>query len=62
MEKIFEEIFEEVMQELRITEWYILFDSDEFEIVEQRISDKLEYDCWECEEFVNWYKDMSEDL
>ena len=60
--KMFDEVFESVMDELQINEWYVLFDSDNFEIVEQRISECLGYDCWECDEFVGWYHEMAEDL
>lgn len=62
MMKIFEDVFEKVMEELSITSWYVLFDSDEFEIVEKRISECLGYDCWECKEFIQWQHEMAEDL
>ena len=59
---MFEQIFEEIMEMLGIEAWYELFDSDDFEIVEERISAALGYDCWESEEFVIWYREMAEDL
>jgi hypothetical protein len=59
---MFEQIFEEVMQMISVNAWYELFDSDDFEIVEERISAELGYDCWEDEEFVVWYREMAEDL
>ena len=62
LELMFDRIFEEVMHELGINAWYILFDSDAFELVEERISNQLGYDCWECAEFIFWHRDMAEDL
>lgn len=59
---MFEEVFEKVMDELNISNWWELFDSDSFSIVEERISHILGYDCWDCREFVNWYNDMCMDL
>ena len=62
MYEMFDAIFEEVMEMLGITAWYELFDADEFEIVEERITTELGYDCWECEEFIAWNREMAEDL
>ena len=59
---MFEQIFEEVMEQFGIKAWYELFDADEFEIVEERISIELGCDCWEDEKFVIWYREMAEDL
>ena len=59
---MFEQIFEEVMEMLGLEAWYELFDSDDFEIVEERISEALGYDCWEDEEFIAWHREMAEDL
>ena len=59
---MFERIFEEVMEEMGMTAWYDLLDSEDFEIVELRISTELGYDCWTSEEFVSWYRDMCADL
>ena len=59
---MFEQIFEEVMEIIGVNAWYELFDSDDFEIVEERISIKLGYDCWENEEFIAWHREMAEDL
>lgn len=59
---MFEQIFEEIMKMIGVNAWYELFDADEFEIVEERISAELGYDCWENEEFVAWYREMAEDL
>lgn len=59
---MFEQIFEEVMEMLGLEAWYELFDSDDFEIVEEHISESLGYDCWEDEEFLTWYREMAEEL
>ena len=47
---------------LGITAWYELYDAEEFELVEERITEALGYDCWECEEFIAWNREMAEDL
>jgi len=62
MYEMFEEVFAEVMEELGLSEWYELFDSDEFAMVEERITERLGYDCYECEEFCDWERTMGEDL
>lgn len=62
MYEMFEEIFAEVMREVGASAWYELFDSDGFVMVEDRVSEKLGYDCYECEEFCKWACEMSEDL
>ena len=59
---MFEQIFEEVMEMLGLEAWYELFDSDDFEIVEERISAALGYDCWKDEEFIAWHREMAEEL
>ena len=59
---MFEQIFEEVMEMHGLEAWYELFDSDDFEIVEKRISAALGYDCWEDEEFIAWHREMAEEL
>ena len=59
---MFEQIFEEVMEMLGLEAWYELFDSNDFEIVEEHISAALGYDCWENEEFIAWYREMAEEL
>jgi hypothetical protein len=53
MVRNFEEIFEEVMIENEIEEWYELFDSDDFEIVEERIVKELGKEILKSEEYNN---------
>ena len=58
----FEEIFTKVMLKKGINKWYELFDSEDFEEVEERISELLGYNCWECNDFRNWHHEMAMDL
>ena len=62
MFELFDEIFGEVMGELGLSAWYELFDSEDFEIVRERISERLGYNCDECTDFVVWSTEMAEDL
>lgn len=62
MEEMFEEVFAEVMQELGLEAWYELYDSEDFDLVCHRISERLGYDCWESSEFIMWQCTMGEDL
>lgn len=57
-----DEIFCEVGAEYGITTWWELFDGDEFEEVERRITEELGFDCWEDETFVAWYSEMADEL
>ncbi len=60
---IFESIFESVMDELNISAWYELFDSDRFEIVEERIRECFGVeDEFEIDEYDDWYNTMVMDL
>lgn len=60
---IFESIFEQVMDEMGITEWYVLFDSSNFEIVEGRIRERFGVeDEFEIDEYDDWYNTMCMDL
>lgn len=61
MEKMFDEIFEDVMKMLGLKKWYHLFDTDNFKIVEERITMALGHNCWEDDEFVAWHKIMATD-
>lgn len=58
----FDEIFEMVMDEKSINTWYDLYDSEDFEEVEKRISDMLGYDCWDNKEFCDWQHEMAMEL
>lgn len=62
MVRNFEEIFEEVIIENEIEEWYELFDSDDFEIVEERIVKELGKEILKSEEYNNWIEIMALDL
>ena len=55
---IFEEIFEAVMNELAICNWWELFDSGDFEVVEERICDRFGV----TEGFIEWNNEMCDEL
>lgn len=60
---IFEEIFEAVMNELAICDWWELFDSEDFEVVEERICDRFGVtDPAEVEGFIEWNNMMCDEL
>ena len=60
---IFENIFWAVADELSITSWWELFDSDNFDMVETRIAKTFNVtDVTEIEGFLDWYNEMAEDL
>ena len=59
---MFNKIFQEVAKETGCSYWWQLADSDDFDEVEKRISEKLGYDCHKCPEFKEWYADMVDDL
>ena len=60
---IFEEIFEAVMNELAICNWWELFDSGDFEVVEERICDRFGVtDPTEVEGFIEWNNEMCDEL
>ena len=60
---IFEEIFEAVMGELGISDWWALFDSEDFEVVEERICDRFGVtDSAEVEGFIEWNNMMCDEL
>lgn len=62
-EDIFEEIFWNVAEELGITSWWELFDSEQFDMVEVRISERFGVaDATEVDGFVDWYNEMAMDL
>ena len=61
--EIFEEIFWEVADELNITTWWELFDSEDFEEVESRIAKAFdEADAADVPFFLDWHNEMAEDL
>ena len=60
---VFDEIFEVVMDELGLSGWWELFDSDEFDEVERRIAERFSVaEVTEVEGFVEWYNIMAEEL
>lgn len=59
---MFDKVFAEVMNEKGINDWWKLYNSEDFEEVEKRISDELGYDCWNDEEFCEWANVMAMDL
>lgn len=65
MFEMFEMVFEAVMEELDLDEWYQLFDSEDFGIVEQRVATALGIstaDLYDIEEFDEWTSEMAMDL
>lgn len=62
-EEIFEEIFWNVAEELGINTWYVLFDSSDFRIVEERIREYFGVsDEFDIEGYDEWYCTMCDDL
>lgn len=61
---MFEMVFEIVMEELELS-WYELFDSEQFEIVEERITSSLGIsveELSEMDEYIAWTSEMAMDL
>ncbi len=64
MTEMFEMVFEAVMEELELS-WYELFDSEQFEIVEERIASSLGIsveELSEIDEYIAWTSEMAMDL
>ena len=61
MTERFEEIFGEAMTEMDI-EWFELFDSDKFDVVEARIVAEFGEDILESAEYIGWTSEMAEEL
>ena len=60
---VFDEIFYDVMDELGLSDWWELFDSEAFDEVEIRIAERFSVaEVTEIEGFVEWYNTMAEDL
>ena len=57
----FDEIFGEVMEELD-ADWWEVFDSPLFDMVDFRIAKEFGEDIFESEEYLAWYNGMAEDL
>ena len=62
MREMFEEIFWEVAEELGVTDWWVLFDSDDFEKVEIKIADEFGVSVLEMDVYLDWYNEMAQDL
>lgn len=58
MKNRFEEIFWEVAEEIGVTSWWELFDSENFGIVESRIAEEFGTGALESEEFIAWSNEM----
>ena len=56
-----EEIFEEVMEEKNM-EWWELYDSSDFDEVENRIVAEFGKDVLDSDEYCNWTNEMTMDL
>jgi hypothetical protein len=57
----FEEIFEEVMEEKNM-EWWELYDSSDFDEVENRIVAEFGKDVLDSDEYCDWTNEMTMDL
>ena len=57
----FEEIFEEVMEEKNM-EWWELYDSSDFDEVENRIVAEFGKDVLDSDEYCGWTNEMTMDL
>ena len=57
----FEEIFEKVMEEKNM-EWWELYDSSDFDEVENRIVAEFGKDVLDSDEYCNWTNEMTMDL
>lgn len=59
---MFQQIFESMMEELGQENWWELYDSEDFDLVVERISECLGHDAWEDPEFIAWQNIMADDL
>ena len=57
----FEEIFEKVMEEKNM-EWWELYDSSDFDEVENRIVAEFGKDVLDSDEYCDWTNEMTMDL
>ena len=57
----FEKIFEEVMEEKNM-EWWELYDSSDFDEVENRIVAEFGKDVLDSDEYCDWTNEMTMDL
>ena len=61
MTERFEEIFEEIM-EVKNMEWWELYDSSDFDEVENRIVAEFGKDVLDSDEYCDWNNEMAMDL
>ena len=61
MTERFEEIFEEIM-EAKNMEWWELYDSSDFDEVENRIVAEFGKDVLDSDEYCDWTNEMTMDL
>ena len=59
---MFEQVFENVMEELGLENWWELYDSENFDLVVERISERLGHNAWDDPEFIVWQDTMADDL
>lgn len=62
MFKVFGEVFEEVMEMFGMEEWWELFDSGKFSVVEKKLVERFGESVLESEEFCSWFDEMAADL
>lgn len=58
----FEEIFGEVAEEVGAESWWELYDSEDFEKVEERIGKEFGEQVFETKEYLDWVQEMYWDL
>ena len=60
--EMFEEVFAEVAKEVGANEWYELFDSENFNLVEVRLVTLYGEEVLESEEYTAWVSEMAQEL
>ena len=58
----FDSFFVEVAESLGITEWYELFDSSNFRLVEDAIAKAYGVEALDSDAYQSWVQEMAEDL
>ncbi len=62
MFEVFEKVFEMVMEMFGVEEWYEVFDSEKFEVVESMLVEQFGESVLESAEFEQWVGEMAGDL
>lgn len=57
----FEEIFEEMMEKMNVS-WYELYDSEAFDLVDERIEAEFGAEVFDTKEYRDWVAQMYWDL